>query len=63
MTRRNDEPSTGVVSSEIDVDSRQKMATRKLRALLQTDATRDSEIRGLLKTKSSYDVAKQLGLL
>jgi hypothetical protein len=52
-----------LIRSEIDAEARQRMATRKLRALIQTDENRDPEIRRLLKTISAYDVAKQLGLL
>jgi hypothetical protein len=49
--------------SEIDADAHKRMATRKLRTLIQTDKNRDPEIRRLLKTMSAYDVVKQLGLL
>jgi hypothetical protein len=52
-----------LIRSEIDADARKRMATRKLRALIHTDESRDPEIRRLLKTMSAYDVAKQLGLL
>jgi hypothetical protein len=51
------------IRSEIDADAHLRMATRKLRALIQTDKNRDPEIRRLLKTMSAYDVAKQLRLL
>jgi hypothetical protein len=64
MTPRNgDGTSVELIRSEMDAEARQQMATRKLRALIQTDENRDPEIRRLLKSISAYDVAKQFGLL
>ena len=61
--RRDADPTSVELSSENDAEARQQMAACKLRALLQTDKTKDPEIRRLLKTLSAFDVAKQLGLL